>query len=865
MSDSQVAIVGAGPYGLSVAAHLRRLGVGFRVFGVPMYSWRKAMPAGMLLKSDGMGSNLSDPEDRLTLARYCSDRGLPYGNHGVPIPLQIFVDYGLSFQQQLVPGVEECAVLDLAGKAGQFELQLSTGESVAARSVVLAVGTSNFAYRPPQFVNFPPELVTHSSNHSNLTSFRGKEVIVVGGGQAALETAALLHEQGASVQVLVRAPLVEWNPHPSPSKGVSSLCPLQTALGEGWNAWFYCHMQRTFRHLPLPMRARIVKHALGPAGAWWLRDRVLGRFPVLCGHEVMTAREEGGRVSLSVALAGGGSRRISADHVIAATGYKVDVDSLPFLSADLSRSLQREGALPVLSRDFESSLRGLYFTGLASAHRFGPSMRFVYGAEFAAPRIARSLMSDGGASVYGGWPQKRESQSVQPAPTDRPSLPENQVGASARIEASVPALVLNFGEYPFHQGSLGVTRSLGRLGVPVYAVQRNRTIPSGTSRYLRGKFLWKTDRQEGNWFIEGMKMIARDLSHGAVLVPADDLSAILIAEHAEEMPAGFRFAQPPAVLPQQLANKRSLHDLCCHLGVPCPSAEFPSTCDELRHLARSSPLPVVVKVVEPWKAPRGFKSTVIISERLHLMDYCEDFARQDSNTTLMLQEMIPASSSEDWFVHGYCDQHGNPDAIFTGIKLRSYPVFAGPTTFARAVRNDALRDQTMGLLKGIGYRGIMDLDFRFDRRDARYKLVDFNPRIGAQFRIFQTADGTDVVRALYRDLTGQGLCHGEQLEGRTFIAEIQDLFASVAYWRRGALTLKNWWTSIRRIDETAWFAASDPLPFLVMCLRLPFRALMRALSFSRRSQVDNTLQSPLSIDDEDPVANGPREIPFHFK
>lgn len=391
-STTAVVVVGAGPYGLSIAAHLRQSGISFRIFGVPMQNWRTAMPKGMFLKSEGGGSNLSDPAQAMTLAHHCALKGLPYRDRVMPIPLETFVDYGLAFQRQLVPEVEECSVVGLAGKPGAFEVQLDTGERVTARRVVVAVGTTYFAYRPKEFATLPRELVSHSRDHSDFAEFAHREIIVIGGGQSALETAALLHEQGASVRVLVRELEVKWNPRPNPGPETAlwRLSPPRSALGAGWKSWFYCNGPGVFQHLPPEFRSEVVRRALGPAGAWWLRDRVEGKFPVLCGHVVGEARERAGKVCISVVGPPGQTSEISADHVIAATGYKVDISSLPFLDAGLLQRVRSYDAAPVLSANFESSVPGLHFAGLAAANQFGPSMRFVAGGDYTARRIANA-------------------------------------------------------------------------------------------------------------------------------------------------------------------------------------------------------------------------------------------------------------------------------------------------------------------------------------------------------------------------------------------------------------------------------------------------------------------------------------------
>jgi len=249
----------------------------------------------------------------------------------------------------------------------------------------------------------------------------------------------------------------------------------------------------------------------------------------------------------------------------------------------------------------------------------------------------------------------------------------------------------------------------------------------------------------------------------------------------------------------------------------------------LPDLAAQFQFPVVVKATEPWLLPRGIKSTAIVSGRQELIRYYDNFWRQAPTTNLMIQEMIPADCSEDWFVHGYCDDQANPTAIFTGVKLRSYPAFAGPTTLGRAVGNDALQQQAINLFSAIGYRGIMDLDYRLDRRNGRYNLLDFNPRIGAQFRLFEDRDGIDVVRALHLDLTGRGIRSGPQIEGRTFMVEIQDLLACFSYYRSGDLKIKDWLRSLRGVDESAWYAGDDPLPFLLMCPWMVYGAASRVL------------------------------------
>jgi D-aspartate ligase len=405
-----------------------------------------------------------------------------------------------------------------------------------------------------------------------------------------------------------------------------------------------------------------------------------------------------------------------------------------------------------------------------------------------------------------------------------------------QFDTSVAALVLNFGEYPFHQGSLGVIRSLGSVGIPVFAIQRRLHIPSGESRYLRGKFLWNSDGKNVDHFLDGMATIAKKLDRPTILVPTDDLSAVLIAENSHLLSSKFTFPHPPTKLPRSVANKRTLYHTCRRLGIACPTTFFPESRQQLVDFAGQARFPVFVKAIESWSVPRGVKSTAIVSSRQELLNYCEGPWGRAPITSLMIQEMIPASVSEDWSVNGYCDKQSQPIALFTGIKFRSYPAFAGPATLTQSVRNDALEQQTVKLLGAIGYRGALDLDYRFDKRDGRYYLLDFNPRLGAQFRLFRTADGIDVVRTMHLDLTQRTPPAGRQVEGRKLLVGIQDLLASLMYFQNGVLTFKEWYRSICHIDETAWYCWQDPVPFLLMSLHMPWRAVTRArlLSIFRR-------------------------------
>ena len=388
-----VAIVGAGPYGLSVAAHLRGMGVEFRHFGMPLHPWRSAMPQGMFLKSQGFASNLADPAGSHTLAAFCRHAGLPYADYGLPVPLDTFVAYGLWFASEFSPDLEEVLVTSVAPGQGRFRIGLADGSTCAARKVVIATGIEHFAHLPAELAGLPATVCTHSSAHSDLSVFRGHDVVVLGGGQSALESAALLHESGARVRVVMRKAQVTWNGLPLPPDRplVQRMREPEAGLGSGWATWFYSDHPGLFRHLPRATRVRRARTALGPAGASWLRPRIAGVVPVLTGHVLDWARPEAGGVRLGVVANGGTRGELTADHIVAATGYRSDLGRLGFLGDVIRGRLRTVADTPVVGRQYQSSVPGLFFAGPGVAPSFGPVMRFVFGAAHAAPAIAREL------------------------------------------------------------------------------------------------------------------------------------------------------------------------------------------------------------------------------------------------------------------------------------------------------------------------------------------------------------------------------------------------------------------------------------------------------------------------------------------
>lgn len=393
-------VIGAGPYGLSIAAHAAGAGLGVRVLGRPMASWRDHMPEGMYLKSEPWSSNLSAPDGRHTLAEYCASLGT-VAEHGTPLPIGTFSAYGMWFARHAGPQVEEVTVTEVTPEGDGFRVRTAEGPPLLARTVAVAVGVMPFTRHPEALAGLPPAHYSHSSGHRDLSGFAGREVAVLGAGQAALETAALLAEQGARPCLVARRSRLNWNtvPQPLSRPALRALREPHSGLGTGWRSWAWSELPWAVRRLPAHTRERIAATALGPAGAWWLRDRFERRVPALLGHRLHRAVVAGDRTRLGLTTPAGESVVLEVAHVIAATGFVPDLARLGMLDAGLRAALTTVGggSAPELDPGFESSWPGLFFAGLLAAPSFGPSMRFVHGAGFTAGRLVRGVRKRLGA------------------------------------------------------------------------------------------------------------------------------------------------------------------------------------------------------------------------------------------------------------------------------------------------------------------------------------------------------------------------------------------------------------------------------------------------------------------------------------
>jgi D-aspartate ligase len=386
------------------------------------------------------------------------------------------------------------------------------------------------------------------------------------------------------------------------------------------------------------------------------------------------------------------------------------------------------------------------------------------------------------------------------------------------LDREVPALVVKVGRYPVHSGGVGAVRALGRLGVRAHVITEDHLTPLALSRYSADRFIWPTTGTEStDVLVAGLADIGQRIGRPAVAIATDDEAATLLAEHANELSEHFLVPRVRPDLPRQLASKHQLHLLCRQHSVPTPRTILLRSRAELAHYADQITYPVVAKNPEPWlrrRAPVVHGTTTV-----HTAEELIQLASADhAQFSVLVQEHIPPRHAQDWIVHLYRATNTDRTLLFTGLKVRSWPVDAGSTACAYAAPNPELANLTEQFCRQVGFRGIADLDWRLDLRDGQYKLVDFNPRVGNQFPLFRTSEGIDVVTAQHLDLTGRWIPSGKQVNGRRIVVEEFDLPARLARPRASLHAPRDGGPAHSIVF--AWAARDDLLPLLAVCLRL---------------------------------------------
>jgi cation diffusion facilitator CzcD-associated flavoprotein CzcO len=380
-------IVGAGPYGLAIAAHMQQLGLHIAIFGKPLNLWREHMPKGMLLRSYWWATNISDPHNQFGLKEYFRAHSL---HEHDPLEVEILIEYGLWFQHCVVPYVDETYVATIERNDERFEVTLVDGRVLQSLTVVMAPGLYYYLHHPAEYQHLPDEVISHTASHHTFERFAGKQVVVIGGGQSALETAALAYESGADVQVVSRRPIVwikEFGAFPEHRPLIQRLREPKAGISAGWFNWLLEHFPYAFQRLPRSKKDEFMSRRNGPMGAAWLKLRLEGKVPLHESQQIQEIQETDTGVKLVLS----DQKILRADHIILGTGYRVDIRKLPMLHSSIVSSIQTYQNAPILSARFESSIRGLYFVGISSVSSCGPLYRFVLGTDATARRVANSV------------------------------------------------------------------------------------------------------------------------------------------------------------------------------------------------------------------------------------------------------------------------------------------------------------------------------------------------------------------------------------------------------------------------------------------------------------------------------------------
>jgi D-aspartate ligase len=384
-------------------------------------------------------------------------------------------------------------------------------------------------------------------------------------------------------------------------------------------------------------------------------------------------------------------------------------------------------------------------------------------------------------------------------------------------DSKTPVVVIQFARGLAHAG-LGIMRSLGRQGISVYVVNSDSRSPASSSRYCRRQFLWDIDQEHPEDSVERLVNLGRKIGPRPVLIPTThDAAALFVADNARFLKDAFIFPDQPPSLVRALASKKEMYFLAKRFGIPTPETSFPQTRFDVARFLEHATFPVMLKGIDGVRLQkRTGKKMVIVRDQQELLD-TYDALEEPGNPNLMLQEYIPGGDDTIWMFNGYFNKDSDCLVGFTGKKIRQFPVYTGSTSLGICLPNEAVSKTTKEFMKVIGYRGILDVGYRYDARDGLYKVLDVNPRLGGTFRLFVAENGMDVVRAQYLDLTGQPVPESAPPSGRKWIVEDSDFVSCLRYYKDGKLTLKEWIKSFRGIREGAYLALDDPRPFFELC------------------------------------------------
>ncbi|OLB82768.1 MAG: hypothetical protein AUI12_18385 [Acidobacteria bacterium 13_2_20CM_2_57_6] len=386
-------------------------------------------------------------------------------------------------------------------------------------------------------------------------------------------------------------------------------------------------------------------------------------------------------------------------------------------------------------------------------------------------------------------------------------------------DASTPVVVLRGVESASH-GALGILRSLGRLGIPVHLVACDSQTPGFFSRYCKGRLVCNVESGNAGKSVEVLLELGRKIGRKSILIPTDDNAVLFVADHAAALREQFLFPPMCPELIREVSSKKGMYYLAKEHGVPTPEAAFPTSRHDVLDFISRAKFPVMLKAIYGSQLMKisGQKMFIVHTEAELLEKY--DALEDPAHPNLMIQEYIPGGDDTVWMFDGYFNDRSECLLAFTGKKIRQYPVSQGSTSLGICLESQAVRETTTEFMKKIGYKGILDIGYRYDARDGLYKVLDINPRIGSSFRLFVAENGMDVARALYLDLTGRQVIPGTAREGRKWVVEDQDLVSCLRYHQQGKLTFKQWLDSFRGVEEAGYYASDDLAPCFTRVMAL---------------------------------------------
>lgn len=847
MTDCQVAIIGAGPYGLSIAAHLLQIpGLEVRVFGEPMSFWQQRMPAGMLLRSPWGASHLSDPTEALTLDEYLTTCPQPFS---APIPLEHFIAYCHWFQSRAVPDIDRRHVIEVRREPAGYRLLLEGDAAVTTTNLIIATGIGSFASIPELFRGIPPELASHSSDHRDLSVFAGKDVVVIGAGQSALENAALLHEAGARVELLVRGEQVRFlGQRPWLHKWpLQQLLYARPDVGPALISHLVAHPD-VYRQLPRTWQDRLAARSIRAAGAGWLKPR-LEHITIACRRSVIDAAAKNERLQLKL---DDGSKRL-VDHAFLATGYRINIRRLDFLPPNLVSGIHCSNGYPHINQSFESSLTGLYFVGAPAALGFGPLMRFVAGTDFTARTLAREFAGRR-QPARSLQPMAKSAVSTEPASPGQQDPATNKTSngpASGKIpdcgqkESEAPGVLLTRADYR----ALGAVRSLGRRGIPVWVIKTSDHPMAAFSRYALRTFDWPS-ANESDQLVFLLELADRHDLKGWLLLPSDDEMVAVISRNHEQLSSRYRIAVPPWKQLQWACDKRLLYQLAERLQIRQPRTCTPGSIAEAQSLECT--FPVLIKPAmhgtsaatlqaSLTSAGTAINATSTAKSNRFLLDKAWKAENRSSLLSryteactilppemIMIQELIPGDGDAQFSFAALCCE-GRPLSSVIARRARQYPMdFGRFSTYVETVADAAIIEPACRLLASLGYTGLVEVEFKLDRRDGQFKLLDVNPRLWGWHTLGARA-GVDFCWLFWQLLTGGPIVEMQGRAGIGWMRMATDLPVAIGEIAHGRLSLRKYLQSFRAPLESAVFAVDDPLPGLLEVPLMAYLYLLRLL------------------------------------